>query len=73
MQEPLVELLTSIAQDEENVFCVGLALDALQRLSYHFPELERVVAALLETLPLRSWESLVCSGLGLEMVSEFES
>ena len=73
MKDPVVEMLTAIVRSEENVFCVGLAIDALQRLSRCYPELEQTVWSLIDSLPLRSWESLVCSGFDLKKVGEFES
>ena len=67
--EPAARALQEIIRSDENVICVGFAMDALSRLAHLGPgdetasDLRQVVAALLEEAPLRCWEALVRSGL----------
>ena len=68
-----VDALERVVRSDENVFCVGLALDALNRLARvgdggqgRSPlrmELQDRVAALLVELPIQSWESMLRGGM----------
>ena len=69
-------------RNDQNVICVGFAMDALNRLANLQPSDETAAslikdlqANLLTTLkesPVQSWESLVRGGLSPESLSEFE-
>ena len=67
--EPTARALEEVVRSDENVFCVGFAMDALSRLAHLGPageaggDLQAVVAALLDEAPLLCWEALVRSGL----------
>ena len=67
--EPAARALEEIVRSDENVICVGFAMDALSRLAHLGPageaagDLQAVVAALLDESPLLCWEALVRSGL----------
>lgn len=74
--------LQEVIRADKNVFCVGFAMDALNRLAnLGFQEEEAVglmgdlqtnLLTILGTSPLRSWESLVRSSLSSEVLSEFD-
>ncbi len=67
--EPAARALQEIIRSDENLICVGFAMDALSRLAHLGPGgetasyLQAEVSALLEKAPLRCWEALVRSGL----------
>jgi ectoine hydroxylase-related dioxygenase (phytanoyl-CoA dioxygenase family) len=66
MLQPTVEALTDIVHTDDNIFCVGFALDALSRLSTgdtrEQGERRDHVLALMRELPLISWEPLSRTG-----------
>ena len=74
-----IKSLRQVVREDENVICVGFALDALNRLTNLRPEdnppqLAELRANFLEILgapPVRAWESLVRGGLTLETLSRF--
>ena len=80
--EPTVLALKEVVQNDRNIFCVGFAMDALNRLANLRPQREEVdslsshtqadVLRLLGELPIRSWEALVRGGLSSQTVSEIE-
>jgi len=78
--ESTVLALKEVMQNDQNVFSVGFAMDALNRLAHLQPQdegpsisqLQTDVLALLGELPIRSWEALVRGGLSSRTVSEFE-
>ena len=63
--EPAARTLKEIVRGDENVICVGFAMDALSRLAHLYPQGETAgdlpaeVSALLEKAPARCWEALV--------------
>ena len=67
--EPAARALQEIIRSDENLICVGFAMDALSRLAHLGPggetasDLQAEVSAFLEKAPLRCWEALVRSGL----------
>jgi hypothetical protein len=67
--EPAARALQEIIRSDENLICLGFAMDALSRLAHLGPggetasDLQAEVSALLEKAPLRCWEALVRSGL----------
>ena len=67
--EPAARALEEVVRSDENVFCVGFAMDALSRLAHLGPageaagDLQAVVEELLNESPLHCWEALVRSGL----------
>jgi len=62
--DELISLLSKVVATEENVFCVGLAMDALQRLTFANEAAAAKVnmQEVLRSAPLRDWESLTRSG-----------
>ena len=65
---PLVAALTRVVEEDRNLFSVGSALDALNRLARNRPgdgsaHARQRVDALLAKMPIRSWESLIRGGL----------
>ena len=79
---PTIVALKEVMRNDQNVICVGFAMDALNRLANLQPSDETAAslikdlqANLLTTLkesPVQSWESLVRGGLSPESLSEFE-
>ena len=67
--KPTVRALQEVIRSDENVICVGFAMDALSRLAHLRPDgetasdLQAEVSALLAESPMRCWESLSRSGL----------
>eukprot|EP01051_Picozoa_sp_SAG22_P005675 SAG22_NODE_344_length_11914_cov_6.665679_3_plen_511_part_00 len=65
--EEIAARLASVARTDKNAICVGFAMDALHRLAAGG---EAVVAETAEQVlaeaPMRSWESLCRSGVGLD-------
>ena len=66
----IVTTLSGVAREDENVFCVGSALDALTRLANigsddmaSRAKVRELVAELLRDMPIHSWEPMVRSGL----------
>jgi hypothetical protein len=80
--EPAVAALQEVIRTDENVICVGFAMDALSRLANLRPQGEGVaplvsdlqadLLAILGESPLRCWEALVRGGLSASAVSEFD-
>ena len=81
--EPTIIALKEVIRNDQNVICVGFAMDALNRLTNlrspdktATPLIEDLRANLLKTLkesPVQSWESLVRGGLSPEALSEFDN
>lgn len=79
---PTIAALKEVIRSDQNVICVGFAMDALNRLANLRPRNETVAsligdlhATLLTTLkesPTQSWESLVRGGLSPKALSEFD-
>ena len=79
--EPTLVALQDVIRTDKNLFCVGFALDALNRLAnLHFQteEAEGVVGDLqtnlwstLRAAPVQSWEALVRGGLSKEALQQF--
>ena len=79
---PTIVALKEVMRNDQNVICVGFAMDALNRLANLRPRSETVTsliedlhANLLTTLkesPAQSWESLVRGGLSPQALSEFD-
>ena len=68
--EPLIAALAAVAREDRNIFAVGTALDALNRLARlvdgdSSPRAEREVDALMTALPAHCWEALLRGGLPL--------
>ena len=64
---PLVDALVAVARQDRNIFAVGLALDALNRLAHLVAEDASDAAgchfdALIDEIPAHSWESLLRGG-----------
>ena len=80
--ESTILSLQEIVRRDENVICVGFAMDALNRLANLRPQdaaevpligkLREDLPALLKGLPIRSWEALVRGGLTAATAVEFE-
>ena len=72
--EPTLAALVNVVQTDENVFSVGSALDALNRLanlgSGH-EAIRQTLKGLLEDMPIHSWEPLVRGGLARSTAREF--
>ena len=77
--EPLIDSLTDIVRHERNVFCVGLAMDALARLAHlHLAAPEPVAIArlraqlpsILATSPIVCWDALGRVGLTPPVASD---
>ena len=81
--EATVQTLVEVVETDKNVFCVGSALDALNRLvhaddadeskSPPQSELALTFNRLLRDMPIQSWEPLVRGGTSLETVSKVQS
>ena len=80
--EPTVAALIDVVRHDENVFCVGSALDALNRLANATDDIERTppkaalratLDGLLAEMPIQSWESLVRGGIAPSAVQTFPS
>jgi len=77
--EAIVTAMRKIIREEENVICVGLALDVLNRLANlpgneSSPQLDDLRSNLMDILaepPVRGWEALVRGGLSVEALSRF--
>lgn len=71
--EPTVHALKTVIHEDKNIFSVGLAMDALNRLANLRPEDEAVspfiselqenLPAILGESPIQCWEALIRSGL----------
>jgi hypothetical protein len=71
--EPTVLALKAVVREDKNVFCVGFAMDALNRLAHLPPEDEKALPLLrelqtdlptiLSQSPVQAWESLLRGGL----------
>ena len=69
--EPLIECLARVVREDANLFSVGSALDALNRLARLHPDDCSALArerfdALAADMPLHSWESLARGGLAFD-------
>ena len=69
--EPLIECLVRVVREDANLFSVGSALDALNRLARLHPDDCSALArarfdALAADMPLHSWESLARGGLAFD-------
>ena len=66
--EPLIDCLARVVREDANLFSVGLALDALNRLARLHPDDCSALArerfdTLATAMPIHSWESLARGGL----------
>ena len=79
--EPLMEALHEVVRSDQNLFCVGSAMDALARLT-HLPApgqepapeartLRDEVIAAVNAAPVRPWDSLVCSGFDPAAIKDY--
>jgi hypothetical protein len=76
-----IKTLRDVVRHDENVICVGFALDALSRLvhldkadgdiSPQVAELRSNLVAILGETPVRGWEALVRGGLSSDVLSKF--
>ena len=69
--EPLIECLAGVVREDANLFSVGSALDALNRLARLRPDDCSALArerfdALAADMPMHSWESLARGGLAFD-------
>ena len=74
--EPTVAALAEIVRTDANVFSVGWALDALNRLANLDSEtpgepIRETLAELLQAMPIHSWEPLVRGGFSRAVVHDF--
>ena len=79
--ESAIEVLKDIIRHDENVICVGFAMDALNRLANLSPQdesalplisdLQANLLTILNDSPVRSWEALVRGGLSVKALAEF--
>ena len=70
----VVAELTEVVRTDENVFSVGSALDAMNRLANlgdGDADIGRTLTALLEDMPIHSWEPLVRGGFERSAVGRF--
>ena len=80
--EPTLLALKEVVRNDQNVICVGFAMDALNRLAHLRPQDEAVaplishlqanVLAILGESPIRGWEALVRGGLSSSTASGFD-
>lgn len=81
--EPTVQALENVICDDENVICVGFAMDALNRIANLHGEdegtspfvrnLQTKLASILGGSPVRAWEALVRGGLTQGIFSDLET
>ena len=75
--KPLCDTLHNIIETEENIFVVGFAMDALNRLVQgsegHAPELQSSLNEVLTSSPLLPTECLVQGGMSQETVHQLSS
>ena len=72
--DPTVTALVNVVRTDENVFSVGLAFDALNRLANLGSRnlaIGRTLLDLLADMPIHSWEPLIRSGLDPSVVADF--
>ena len=79
--EPLTEALHEVVRSDQNLFCVGSAMDALARLTHLTPpgqepapearNLRDEVIAAVNAAPVRAWDSLVCSGFDTAAIKDY--
>ena len=74
--EPTVAALAEIVRTDANVFSVGWALDALNRLANldsatSGEPIREILAELLQAMPIHSWEPLVRGGFSPAIVHDF--
>ena len=69
----VVDSMAKVISEDENVFCVGLAMDVMVRLarvqstrSGRSKQVESQLNSLFARTPIYSLEALVASGMGLE-------
>ena len=74
-----IEALEGVVRSDQNVICVGFAMDALTRLAHIRAEDNSTAEALRDRLhdvlgqsPVRAWEALVRGGLDAGDATEFE-
>ena len=74
-----IEALEEVVRSDQNVICVGFAMDALTRLAHIRAEDNSTAEALRDRLhdvlgqsPVRAWEALVRGGLDAGDATEFE-
>lgn len=80
---PTIEALRHVVRTDENVICVGLALDALTRLAHLNPsnddlppsvqDLRDNIVDILSESPVRGWEALVRGGLDPLLMDRFNA
>ena len=79
--EPTIAALREVIGTDQNVICVGFAMDALNRLANLNPDgdatpsikaLRDTLPATLKESPIRPWEALVRGGLNSGSVADFE-
>jgi len=80
--ESTISALREVVRNDENVFCVGFALDALTRLTNLHPDnepvtplvsdLQKNLIPILGESSVRGWESLVRGGLSADALSAFD-
>ncbi|MEE2659043.1 MAG: hypothetical protein VX733_11100 [Candidatus Latescibacterota bacterium] len=79
--ESTISGLRQVVREDENVISVGFAMDALTRLAMLEPNEHEIAAItklrdelpkILTESPIRSWDSLVCSGLDTQTVIDVE-
>jgi len=79
--ELTIKALKKVIQQDQNVICVGYAIDALSRLanleseekidSKTFRELQNDLLSILTECPVQSLDTLSRTGLSLESLSRF--
>jgi hypothetical protein len=79
--EPLTAALHEVVRTDQNLFCVGSAMDALTRITHLTPadrepapesgRMREAVVAAVNAAPVRPWDALACSGFDTESVTEF--
>lgn len=83
MLEPTVQALKKVIHDDENVICVGFAMDALNRVANLGPDevkasavvsdLQSELPSILGESPVRAWEALVRGGFNTGTFSQLET
>ena len=75
-----IEALEEVVRSDQNVICVGFAMDALTRLAHIRAKNNSTAEALRDRLhdvlghsPVRAWEALVRGGLNARDAAEFEA
>jgi hypothetical protein len=75
-----IDALEEVVRSDQNVICVGFAMDALTRLAHINAQDDPAATALRARLrdvlglsPMRAWEALVRGGLNAQDAAEFEA